>query len=261
MGRKHFINENYFEKIETEKQAYILGFIYADGCVQTFPSTSGLSITQLMQDADILYQIKEELNSTYPLSESIQKENRKQKLTFYAYSRKLCSDLENLGAVQRKSLNLKFPFFLKKELIRHFIRGYFDGDGCIWNGKRKRMVVKDKERKKGFRERIVHNVKFTFTGLDSLLSELQNVLCENIDIKKSKLNYSKSKDEKNNTTEHVCTMEYSGRKNIKKLYEYMYKDATIYGERKFKKFNEIICAFDEKPSNETRLIAGNPLEP
>ena len=45
-------------------------------------------------------------------------------------------------------------------------------------------------------------------------------------------------------------MEYSGRGNIKKLYDYMYKDATIYGERKFKKFNEILCALDEKSSSE-----------
>ena len=41
----------------------------------------------------------------------------------------------------------------------------------------------------------------------------------------------------------------------------MYKDATIYGKRKFKKFNEILCALDEKSSSETELIAGNPLEP
>ena len=76
-----------------------------------------------------------------------------------------------------------------------------------------------------------------------------------------KLNYSKSKNPNNNTSEHVCTMEYNGRRNIKKLYDYMYKNATIYGERKFKKFNEILCALNEKSLSETELIAGNPLEP
>ena len=58
----------------------------------------------------------------------------------------------------------------------------------------------------------------------------------------------------------ILDLRKCGRGNIKKLYDYMYKDATIYGERKFKKFNEILCALDEKSSSETELIAGNPLE-
>ena len=56
-------------------------------------------------------------------------------------------------------------------------------------------------------------------------------------------------------------MEYSGRGNIKKLYDYMYKDATIFSNDKKVKFEKILCALDEKSSSETELIAGNPLEP
>ena len=246
--RKHFINENYFEAIETERQAYILGFIYSDGCVEKHPTTSALTFSQLEQDADILYKIKEELQSDYPMFNAVQKINGKIKTRFYAYSRKLCEDLVKLGATPRKSLTLTFPFFLKKELLPHFIRGYFDGDGCIWDGKRKKMVVKDKTKKEGKRERIVHNVKFTFTGTDTFIIDLQNILCKEIGLKKNKINYYRAKNR--STNEHVCTMEYSGRGNIKKLYDYMYKDATIYGERKFKKFNEILCALDEKSSSE-----------
>ena len=146
-NRKHFINENYFKTIETEKQAYILGFIYSDGCIEEHPSTSALTITQLEQDVDILKKIKEEMKSDYPLSSVIQKINDKLKFRFYAYSIKLCEDLVKLGATPRKSLTLKFPFFLEEKLVPHFIRGYFDGDGCVWNGKRKKMIVKDKTRK------------------------------------------------------------------------------------------------------------------
>lgn len=258
--RKHFINENYFETIETEKQAYILGFIYSDGCIEEHPTTSALTICQLEQDVDILYKIKEELQSDYPMFNTVQKINGKIISTFYAYSKKLCEDLVKLGATPRKSLVLKFPFFLNEKLLPHFIRGYFDGDGCIWNGKRKKMIVNDKTLKEGKRERIVHNVKFTFTGNDNFIADLQKILVQKLEFKYTKLNYSKAK-ENNNTSKNVCTMEYSGRGNIKKLYDYMYKDATIYGERKFKKFNEILCALDEKSSSETRLIAGNPLEP
>ena len=54
-------------------------------------------------------------------------------------------------------------------------------------------------------------------------------------------------------------MEYSGRGNLKKLYDFMYKDCEdLYIIRKKKKFEEIFCALDEKSSSETGLIAGTP---
>lgn len=48
-------------------------------------------------------------------------------------------------------------------------------------------------------------------------------------------------------------MEYSGRKQLKKFYDFIYKDATIYGNTKKVKFEEIFCASDEKSSVETVL--------
>lgn len=42
--------------------------------------------------------------------------------------------LYNYGCTPRKSTTLQFPelsIFQSPDLIRHFIRGYFDGDGCI----------------------------------------------------------------------------------------------------------------------------------
>ena len=171
-------------------------------------------------------------------------------------SNKLSYDLEILGCTPNKSLTLKFPdenIFKSKDLIRHFIRGYFDGDGCIWNGKRKVMNVKDSTRKSGNRDRIVHNVKFTITGNTSFISSLQLYLSKELDFVITKLNYSKAKE-----TKHICTMEYSGRKNIEKFYHYMYDNASIFGNRKKLKFEEINCALNEKSLSEMRLIAGKP---
>lgn len=54
----------------------------------------------------------------------------------------------------------------------HFIRGLFDGDGCIWEGKRKVITVKDSTRNSGFRDRVIHNVKFTYTGNTGFVSQL-----------------------------------------------------------------------------------------
>lgn len=162
--------------------------------------------------------------------------------------------MTKLGAVKNKSLTLIFPDFIPDKLMSSFILGYFDGNGCIWNGKRKKMIVKDSSRKEGFRERIVHNVKFTFTGCVSFIDPLQKYLIKiGIVKRKTKLNYSKAKNPNTLTCDKVCTMEYSGRKQIKNLYEYMYSKAPIWCNEKKLKFEEIFCASDEKSSVETAL--------
>ena len=187
-----------------------------------------------------------------PYREIIQKTNGKKKYILSITSNSLASALINLGATPRKSLTLKFPTFTQvpEKLMQHFIRGYFDGDGSVWNGKRKKMIVKDEGKT---RERIVHNVKFNFTGNPDFIDALQDYLIVKLGFRKTKLNFSGKA--KSGT---YCTMEYSGRKQMKKLFDFMYEGATIYGSRKYNKFQEIFCAFEERSSEDTSLIAGTP---
>lgn len=112
------------------------------------------------------------------------------------------------------------------------------------------MMIKDSKCKTGFRERIIHNVKFTITGNVNLIEGIQEYLVNSLGFNRTKLNI-RHKDSPN-----IVTMEYSGRSNIKKFYNLIYKDATIFCDSKKDKFEEIICALDEKSSSETGLIAG-----
>lgn len=112
------------------------------------------------------------------------------------------------------------------------------------------MTVKDKTRPSGFRERIVQNVKFTITGNMTFINSLQDELVQMLGFKKTKLNFSKAKNANNSTCDKVCTMEYSGRKQMQSFYNYMYEGASIWGNRKRLKFEEI-CAFKEKSSKDT----------
>ena len=252
-NRKHNFNQEFFDIIDTEEKAYILGFIYADGCNNRHPSTGELSISQMERDVDILFKIKKAMDSTYPISEEKIKSSKEKRFRFYVYSKKIALQLNNLGVVHNKSLILKFPDFISDELMPHFIRGYFDGDGSVWEGKRKKMIVKKENKPGETRERIVQNVKFNFTGSNTFIPYLQEYLIEHIGLSKTKLNYSKAKEDYRH-----CSMEYSGRKNLKILYDYMYSSATIYGERKKAKFEKILCAISEKSLSEMGLIAGKP---
>lgn len=235
MNRITTLNENVFNKIDDEKSAYFLGLIYADGNIfknKTWDSWT-LSCCQSEKDMDIILKLQNFLQTNRKINENIIKEN-----TYYTISinsKQICLDLKKLGVSENKSLVLKFPTFISDELMPHFIRGYFDGDGSIWEGKRKKMIVKNEKKPGTTRERIIHNVKFSFTGSETFIPDLQNYLIEHCGFTKTKLNYSKSKAEHKH-----CMLEYSGRKNIYKLYEYMYSNATIFGERKKNKFKNII---------------------
>ena len=220
-------NHNFFKCIDSEEKAYVLGFFFADG----YNSDTQIEFTQLEQDEDILIQINKALESEVPIYSYINKVNGNTKKALRFSSREMCEDMNHLGGIKGKSLILEFPKYLSKELIPHFIRGYFDGDGCVWDGKRKKMVVKDPK-------------------CQLLISSLQDILVNELGFKKTKLNLSKAKNKQECAW---CTMEYSGRGQLKKLFDFMYKDATIYGSRKYNKFNEIFCALDERSSIETVL--------
>lgn len=255
MNKIYTENEQFFDKIDTEAKAYVLGFFFADGCNHDLSDLDDgynhqnvISFTQLEQDKDILDQIRSVMECNRPYKEIVQKSNGNKKFTLAIVSDKLSSTLSKIGGTPRKSLTLEFPKFISRELMPHFIRGYFDGDGSVWNGKRKKMIVKDERHPGKTREKIVHNVKFNFTGNPVFIEELQNYLIQELGFRKTKLNFSGKA-----RSGTYCTMEYSGRKQMKKLFDFMYNNATIYGSRKYNKFQEIFCASDEKLSVETVL--------
>ena len=249
MYRKYEVNENYFNVIDTHEKAYILGFIYADG----YNREDLLELVQNKSRLDILIKIRTALSSTHLI-----KKYTPDKYTLNIGSRKLCKDLTKHGAFRDKSLTLKFPNTIEDKFMSSFILGYFDGDGCVWDGKRKVMRVKDSTKPNGYRDRIVHNVKFTITGNFIFINALQDYLISKLGFKKTKLNFSKANNPNNNTCDKVCTMEYSGRGQLAKLYNFMYKYSPIWCNEKKLKFENIFCALEEKSSKDTSLIAGTP---
>lgn len=242
-------NKNFFKDISTPEQAYVLGFIYSDG----YNDERFIKFSQTEPQTDIIYKIRDILESNHPIVESWNPNKTKKVLSLQINGVDMCKDLTKLGAPRNKSLILKFPTFIKGNLMPHFIRGYFDGDGCVWEGKRQKKLVKDPRCKSGYREKVIHNTKFTITGSKEFIEGLQQYLIDTLGFKKTKLNFSKARE-----THAHCTMEYSGRGQLKKFYDYIYKDSTIFIEYKKSKFESIFCALDEKLLSETGLIAGTP---
>jgi hypothetical protein len=130
-NRTYKINKDYFEIIDTEEKAYFLGFLFADGCVHK----NKLEISLHHEDRYILERFRKciYVENDYSLEE-INRSTCEKQFRLLVTSDKISNDLKNKGCIERKTYDLKFPE-LKDELTRHFVRGFFDGDGSIYSVK------------------------------------------------------------------------------------------------------------------------------
>ena len=131
LRKKISSNDTIFEKIDTEEKAYWLGFLYADGNVyyKEEKVTYRIELGLAEKDLNNIEKFKNFLNCT---NEIKYRESTKS-YRLMIPSKKICNDLIKLGCVPNKSLILTFPTEeqVPLELQKHFIRGYFDGDGSI----------------------------------------------------------------------------------------------------------------------------------
>jgi hypothetical protein len=124
---KYKANHNCFDKWSHD-MAYCLGFISADGHV--WDKRPYITIAIHKKDIQILDFIK---NYISPESK-IRHYTKKDMIQICIHSKKIHKRLVSLGINNKKTLNIKMPKMSKK-YIPDFIRGYFDGDGCIWRTK------------------------------------------------------------------------------------------------------------------------------
>jgi DNA-binding transcriptional regulator WhiA len=133
--KKKIYNENYFESIDSEDKAYFLGLILADGSVTNNEEKYRYQLTLKLhnRDRDILENFIKCIDGEM----DIWKNNKREMSEIFLSGKKLISDLEVLGVTPNKTFSVKYPI-IDEKLEKHFLRGYFDGDGCIRVNKDKR---------------------------------------------------------------------------------------------------------------------------
>lgn len=121
------INKSFFKQWSSE-MAYVLGFFAADGNM-TKTKKGGHYISFYSSDRDLLLAIQKSMGSKHKLSQ------KKSELVyrFQIGSKEIFDDLSLLGFIPNKIRRMNLPEIPNK-FTRHFIRGYFDGDGNVWKG-------------------------------------------------------------------------------------------------------------------------------
>lgn len=220
--RIHTVDEYIFETINTEQKAYWLGFLYADGYVSKDLMTIELTLQE--KDLEHIYKFKEFMNSSSDIKCKNINLNDK---SFVAYrlticSKKIANDLNKMGCTPNKSLTLKFPSLdiLPKELINHFIRGYFDGDGTVC------LSLQNKAYK-------TKQLLISILGTEDFLEHCASNISNSTFTRKRIVLYNKS----NGKASYIS---WNGNITCMKVYNYLYNNATIYLERKQNKFIAVL---------------------
>lgn len=222
MYTKYSINHSYFSCIDTEEKAYILGLLYADGCVCS--TNNCISIVFQTKDRDLLDIIKTALTSTHPIK------HFSTYSLFNFTSKQLKQDLITLGCVPKKSKILQFPeFLILSPLLKHFLRGYFDGDGSISS------FISTTQHKNRQKQTQIKVLDCSITSSTLFITKCSEVI-------KSLLNINTciKIPHKDKNLGDISSLDIRGRKQIKIFLDFIYSDATIKMERKYNKYLEIL---------------------
>ena len=202
--KKYFIDEEYFTRPMDESQAYLLGLILSDGHINY--NRGQFQYVCKKEDIELIEFIKTTLKSEHPIK-------IRGKYAVYNISNiKLVQSLINVFNLphSNKSINnLIIPVNIPSDMIWHFLRGIFDGDGSIWYG---------------------DTYRAGYTGGEFFLKQIQSIL-ESNGIK-SDFKYRYTSANKNS-----CQITVNGTFNVMKLKDILYHNSTIYLSRKKEKFN------------------------
>ena len=224
------VDEDFFECINTEEKAYILGFICADGHI----SEDRLVITVSEKDIDILEKIRNAMHSNHPIkrvkkSNPYQKSKRKQ-LTLVELMigrRELVKPLFNMGLTTDKTYTLNGDIlkYVPKYLIRDFLRGYFDGDGNVFFGRRYASGYKYNVNVCGNEDFLLKSFQVYFPSNNKLYKDLYSKQC--------------------------YIWKISSRDKVRDFMYCLYYNSSIFLQRKYNEYRKIMWSY------KTGLIAGN----
>lgn len=213
------MNADYFENIDAEDKAYWLGFIWADGHVS------------IRAPWFLVVQIKD-YEHLEKLCSAIEYDGEIKIVSGSGYNpgaihyrvafcrKKICSDLNLLGRNNNSRLIPSIP----NNLIHHFIRGYFDGDGSVYNSKSSSKGIQ------------YSYLSVSIIGETELMNQFKEIF-DNLNI---------SCTYKNTNSENMIYLVIHGGNNLRKFYEFLYEDATVYLDRKYEKFSQLYCPWGER---------------
>lgn len=222
-NRRYLFDIHAFDTIDTEEKAYWLGFLYADGCNYEPRYTVSLSLAE--EDAAHVQRFADFLSLNRPMRYTAERTPQSQRQAcIVATDMHFSKRLHDLGMVSNKTLILRFPTQnqVPTHLLRHFIRGYFDGDGSI---------TKLKYRKGRDSHRPTYGASIVST--ESFCQAVATIIHQHLAISC----YTSTRfPERNNSTRQIS---FGGNSQTERFLDWLYQDAHEYLPRKYQRYLEL----------------------
>jgi len=189
---KYTVNSEFFDNIDTPEKAYWLGFIFADGYCRR-----ALVVQLAERDRPHLERLRAALQSSHPIAA-----RKKKQASLFISSKHLTQSLRRFPITHEREVvypNFNYP------LDSHFIRGYNDGDGGFYSYPQMPTIF------------------CITTKNQSFMEQLHSILLEDCNI---------SPSPPRPTSHNSFELRWSGRQDVRKIYQYLYRDATVYLPRK-----------------------------
>lgn len=237
MGIKYPVNENFFDTW-SPRMSYILGYLYADGSLEDAHYLRGKYIRVTSVDRELIELVKSSLDSGHTIVMSDSPfPHGKIRYSLRIGSHKMYASLSNHGLYPNKSLTITLPK-IPRACTSDFIRGYFDGDGCVHI---ERGVGKSKQK-------ILKRLLVVFTsGSKSFLEQLASLLKSELGLNQSKVY----------TTQKAFQLRYSTEDSVK-IFNFLYKKQTsisrLFLNRKKDVFTRYFNARPSRVNTKTQKI-------
>jgi hypothetical protein len=140
---RYSVNDAFFST-DTERSFYWAGFLAADGCLRDRHSRKSkrknIYVALSIRDKGHLEKLRMDLSYTGGVRSYLVKNSKRnsewndtEKCELSIESARMFDNLARFNIVPRKSLVYTFPKWLvSHDLVRHYMRGYFDGDGSLY---------------------------------------------------------------------------------------------------------------------------------
>jgi len=240
--RRYTCDDHFFDVIDSESKAYWLGFIAADGCVT---GKNSLSIGLQARDREHLERLKNALDATNPITMG-RTSSGFPTATLFVTSPALTAGLEGNGIVRRKSKTLEWPRHLDASLLRHYLRGYFDGDG--WFSVSCSGYVRKSDGQRSLA------LSWGIIGTDSFCADAQDFLVRGVGVRRVGLHSHWA-------TAGMSTLTYGGNVQVSRIYWLLYDDARVWLPRKRHTARSHVRDYRQtRPRPEARALSDTDLE-
>ncbi|MBI2654866.1 hypothetical protein HYX06_00380 [Candidatus Woesearchaeota archaeon] len=218
-ARKYEVNMNFFDDIN-QNNAWVLGWILSDGFINKTKNSHSFGLKLSRKDIEVLTKIKNLLGYTGKIfinKDFLKRTNKYYEQSLLKISSKyLVRRLENLGVTESKTKKELFPEIIKvsdnEEIVRSFIKGFFEGDGSIIYKK--------------------NSLLFQIVGTKEILLDIQYFLIKYLNLNMVKLT-------QNIKNENHWALRYRGNRQALRIFDWLYRDSILHLDRKYKKYLDI----------------------